>query len=247
MGVSDEQLVSNITKRIILDVKYIGTVPWPPSVDELEESEELSSLLLKFVSSLKGKSDINSPKVIFLTSLLTQYITGKPTKSVINSSVTKHGITRSKEIIDADYKLGTGISYQDVLDLRDVWALHDLQRAENCPVEIAEGKPGISIIDNDDFQNDTLTGGGTSHRTNWLMIQKEACRLIEEEQSDRPANARETSIVLNQIASEMQKVQPYKTLKRGEPPVRDKPADNGKLKSTVSTQTKCNPCPFSGK
>ena len=66
------------------------------------------------------------------------------------------------------------------------------------------------------------------------MIQKEACRLIEEEQSDRPANARETSIVLNQIASEMQKVQPYKILKRGEPPVRDKPADNGKLKSTES-------------
>ena len=76
MCVSDEQLVSNITKRIIQDVKYIGTVPWPPSVDELEESEELSNLLLKFVSSLKGKSDINSPKVIFLTLLLTQYITG---------------------------------------------------------------------------------------------------------------------------------------------------------------------------
>ena len=24
----------------------------------------------------------------------------------------------------------------------------------------------------DDFMNDTLTGGGTSHRTNWMMIQK---------------------------------------------------------------------------
>lgn len=65
-----------------------------------------------------------------------------------------------------------GISYKDVLYLRDVWALSDLQGGERCPKEIAYGKPGISIIDNDDFMNDTLTGGGTSHRTNWMMIQK---------------------------------------------------------------------------
>ena len=39
--------------------------------------------------------------------------------------------------------------------------------------------------------------------------------------------------------SEMQKVQPYKTLKRGEPPVRDKPADTDKLKSTESQRKRC--------
>ena len=174
MGVSDEQLMSNLMKRLIEEVKAVGTVPWPPSVDELAEEEKLSPLLLSFVSSMRGKSNIDlSPKVLALTSLLTQFILGKPTKTSINSTITIHGITRSKEIVDNNDKLGLGISYANVLYLRDFWALQDLQTAESCPVEIAEGKPGISIVDNDDFSNDTLTGGGTSHRTNWMMIQKQ--------------------------------------------------------------------------
>ena len=44
---------------------------------------------------------------------------------------------------------------------------------DKCPEEIVEEKPDISIIDIDAFPNDTLTGGGTSHRTNWTMVQKE--------------------------------------------------------------------------
>ena len=180
IGVSSEQLVSNLSKRIINDVKATGTVPWPPSVDELEEPEELSPLLLKLVSSLSGKSEIDlSSKVLSLTSFLTQHILGQPTKTSINASVTLHGITRSKELVENNARLGLGIPYQKVLILRDTWALRDLQGDYKCPAEIAEGKPGISIIDNDDFKNDTLTGGGTSHRTNWMMIQKEVLYTYE--------------------------------------------------------------------
>ena len=52
--------------------------------------------------------------------------------------------------------------YASVLLLKDAWAVHDLQLCSVSPNEIAEGKPGV-IVD-DDFQNDTLTGGNTSHR-----------------------------------------------------------------------------------
>ena len=64
-----------------------------------------------------------------------------------------HGMTRSKEFIDSFHKLGMGMSYSNVLILRDTWTLHDLDRSV-CPDAMAEGQPSISIIDNDDFLSD---------------------------------------------------------------------------------------------
>lgn len=40
---------------------------------------------------------------------------------------------------------------------------------------------------------------------------------------ERPRDPKIVSLALNQKVSEMQKVRPYKTIKRGEPPIRDKP------------------------
>ncbi len=58
-----------------------------------------------------------------------------------------------------------------MLILRDAWAVHDLQLCNACPHEIAEDTPGVVIGDNDDFRNDTLTGGSTSHRTDVMHVQ----------------------------------------------------------------------------
>ena len=40
-----------------------------------------------------------------------------------------------------------------------------------CANEISEGEPSISIVDNDDFSNDTLTSEGTAHHCNWMYLQ----------------------------------------------------------------------------
>ena len=40
-----------------------------------------------------------------------------------------------------------------------------------CPAEIAEGKAGTVIIDNDDLKDDDLTRGMTLHRTNMMFAQ----------------------------------------------------------------------------
>ena len=40
-----------------------------------------------------------------------------------------------------------------------------------CPAETAKGKAGTVIIGNDDFKDDDLTGGTTSHRTNMMFMQ----------------------------------------------------------------------------
>lgn len=160
IGVSNEQLVHNVAERIRDDIKSIKLIRWPPRVEELEEEEELSPLLVQLLSALRGKKEVDlSPCTHSLTSLITQYVLKRPTTTAINATITLHGLTRSKELIDCYYKLGMGISYHDVLLLRDIWTLHDFEQCSVCPDDIAEGEPSISIIDNDDFQNDTLTGG----------------------------------------------------------------------------------------
>ncbi|KAK1906746.1 Elongation factor P, partial [Dissostichus eleginoides] len=171
------------------------------------------------LSALQGKHGVDlSPSTLSLTSLITQYIIKRPTTTAINATVTLHGLTRSKELVDSYYKLGMGISYPNVLLL-----------------QIAEGEPSISIIDNDDFRNDTLTGGGTSHHCNWMFLQREE-RLVHKHEANtqdeqpRIKHAKTVSDVLTEKASEMQTVMPYRTVKRGEPPIRPKP-------TTVSSST----------
>ena len=104
--------------------------------------------------------------------MLRYYATSSPTTTSVNLGMHLHGISRSKELVDIFHRVGACISYALVLLLRDAWAVHDLQLCSDCPNEIAEDKPGIIIVDNDDFQNDTLTGGNTSHCTNVMYVQR---------------------------------------------------------------------------
>lgn len=80
-----------------------------------------------------------------------------------------HGLTRSKELVNTLHKFGASVG--SVLLLRYAWALHDLEKCSECPNEIAENTPGVIVVDNDYFRNDTLTGGDTSHHTNVMYVQ----------------------------------------------------------------------------
>ena len=57
--------------------------------------------------------------------------------------------------------------------LKDTWTVHDLQLCSDCSNEIAEDKNDVIIVDSDDFQNDTLTGGNTSCCTNVMHVKLE--------------------------------------------------------------------------
>ena len=98
-------------------------------------------------------------KVLALASMLIYYATSSPTITSVNLGMHLHGFSRSKELGDVFHRVGACISYASVLLLKDAWAVHDLQLCSDCPNEIAEDKPGVIIVYNDDFQNDTLTGG----------------------------------------------------------------------------------------
>jgi len=223
LGVSDDQLLNNVARRMKDALASIPEMAWPPSVEELETPQAPNDMLLKFLTWLKTPQKQNfeessrDPVVHAFASLLLSYITGKSSAFQTQLSVTLHGLTRSREILDILKKFSLGISYKSVLQLYDSWAKHDLEKNDVCPVELAENIPGIGILDNDDFCEDTLTGADTSHRTNVMFVQPQNLEvtLPDAERDMRPLPT--SSEDLKRLCLEQHVVQPYKTVKRGQP------------------------------
>ncbi|KAK7086504.1 hypothetical protein SK128_012262 [Halocaridina rubra] len=135
-----------------------------------------------------------------------------------------------------------GISYSNMLLLLDVWTMYDLKQCSVCPDDFAEGVPSISIIDNDDFRNDTLTGEGTAHRCNWMFLQHLE-HLVQKEDDFREDacecinDIKNVSLALTEKASEMQTVISYRTIRICEPAIRPKPASFSRSTGLQSTQS----------
>ena len=122
-------MIYTFVKYSVLKEKEKSPLAWPPNISQLKEPEELDPLLVEFVrflKKLKVKSLESDPRVLSLLSALTSFITKRRTKTLINNTVTIHGITRSKELVQIYHKQGFGVSYDNFLYLRDCWALCDL-------------------------------------------------------------------------------------------------------------------------
>ena len=190
---------------------------WPPTIHTLctsEKTETSVSRFLRLLSNIKEGKKSDS-KVLFLSECIESLVTKNKTQLKTAFSITLHGLTRNKELVNCASDLGIGISYNSLLRLHESWALDELENNDVCPAEIAEKKPGTVIIDNDDFKDDDLTGGTTSHRTNMMFVQP--IKWIEEQCDQRPlkTNARQK---LKEIIPEEIKIQFYKSTIRGEPP-----------------------------
>ena len=53
LGITDEQLVKNVVPRIVKQIKDAPELPWPPTLEELEEGDEISPLLLMLLTWMK--------------------------------------------------------------------------------------------------------------------------------------------------------------------------------------------------
>ncbi|KAL8608806.1 hypothetical protein ACOMHN_059488 [Nucella lapillus] len=210
LGISDEQLLQNLAPRLSKKIKDTPTVPWPPRMDHLEEGEDVCELLLKLLTWLKQPSrktaDISSTS-LSLASMITYYVTGKRTSTAVNLGVNVHGMTRSKDLVNTLHKSGVCISYSDTLLLYDHWALKDVEVSETCPPEIANDRPAIVIVDNDDFKVDTTTGCATgAHRTNVIFVQPESCERKPDEVPTIRLTKKQLSAQLKEKSAEMTKV-----------------------------------------
>ena len=84
------------------------------------------------------------------------------------------------------------------------------------PEELRYGYPGVAIIDNDDFREDTLTGGGTSHRTNMMFLQSSNLDMPRDSTSKETITI-PTKETKQKFAAPKMHALPYKTAKRGNP------------------------------
>ena len=227
LNISDEQLLQNTARRLSKKVKATATIDWPPRVDNLEESEEVCELLVLLLTWLRHPdrttSSIN-PTTLSLASMITSYVTGQRTISTINMGVTVHGMTRSKDLVETLHRSGVCISHADTLLLYDHWALMDVKASETCPQEIADEKPAIVIVDNDDFKIDTMTGSATgAHRTNVMFAQSQE---YEKKSDDNPLAKlakKEISSQLKEKCADLTQVQQYRCPgTNSEPPAREK-------------------------
>ena len=137
------------------------------------------------------------------------------TQLPIMLSIAIYGLTRSKEIVKMLFDAGVGISMESIDIILDTWAYNDIEQHSICPEEIAEGIPGTAIIDNDDFKDDDLTGGTTSHRTNMMFVQPE--KYIDKKEGDATNLKRCSRGMLKEIAMKENNIKPYVTIERGEP------------------------------
>ena len=117
-GISNDQLLENVAPRLSKKIRDVSTVPWPPHIDNLEESEEVCEVLLKLLTWLKqpGRKTVNlSPTTLSLASMITYYVTGQHKTTAINLGINPHGMTRSKDLVETLHKHGVCISYADAL------------------------------------------------------------------------------------------------------------------------------------
>ena len=191
---------------------------WPPTVNTLCTEQRTETVVSKFLRTLSNinEGSKNDSKIMFLSECIESLVTKEKTRLETVFAITLHGITRNKELVKFSSDLGIGLSYNSLLGLNESWALDEFENNEVCPAEIAEYKPGTVIIDIDDFKDDDLTGGMTSHRTNMMFVQP--MKWIEDEsEPEQPLriNARQK---LKEIILEKIKILSYKSSTRGEPP-----------------------------
>ena len=174
-------------------------------------------MMIKFLRNLtKAKrGSKNDAEVYFLNECIHTLVTKDKIQLKTGFSILLHGLARSIELVNVASDLGIGIPYHNVLFLHECWALDEFERQPACPAEIAEGKVGTVIIDNDDFKGDYLTGGTTSHRTNMMFVQpKKWIRNVYEEPHKAVVNVREK---LKQIVTVENQILSYQSAVRGEP------------------------------
>ena len=89
--------------------------------------------------------------------------------------------------------------------MESAWAYEENKVSQVCPRQLLNGFPGTAIIDNDDFREDTLTGGGTSHRTNMLFVQSEKLEsehLPSTQKLNIPTKEQKNDMTLPQISTD---------------------------------------------
>ena len=206
-----------------------GVVDWPPDSNDLtvdNAKQAIPTKLFNFVAWAVGYSDepldderVNisgseSCKIVSICQDLV-YAHGKGRKQTHKSlalAMTVRQLTGSEKIVNILHGLGHSVSSSTVYKHDSALAEINIKSEEVViPRNIGVRSFTTIVWDNNDFNEQTLTGKGTTHFANGIIIQKDDSRLgdkINVSKKVRTIKAPETSI------------QPYTSKAKGQPSVR---------------------------
>ena len=89
-GISDDDLLRNVARRLRNKTKNFTNLTWPPHPKHLDTTPDMPEVLLKFLVWLKyptrkpEECTMNNPQIVALGDLLLAYIVNKRTKFQVN-------------------------------------------------------------------------------------------------------------------------------------------------------------------
>ena len=97
----------------------------------------------------------------------------KPTPKSSALGLTLRHLTGSSYVNTLLSSLGHGISYDSTVRLETALARRQMHLGSEVPSEFVPGEFAFCVYDNIDFAEETLSGKGTTHHTNGILVQAE--------------------------------------------------------------------------
>ena len=182
-------LIAKVSTILRNDIKGLDIqLPWPPLPADLDEpSQYMPNSLTKFLKYLfSGDQDQSAattrPRVQRLTESVGQDIVHTVTHARVKTP--KHiilpfavkSLTGCVELNRILNRFGHGLSYSQIEEIDTALCLHKLARRNEdgvaLPEFIQQFIQASCAWDNIDRLEETLSGGGTSHRVNGIIVQK---------------------------------------------------------------------------
>lgn len=197
-GQQCEQLIERVALILRGNIKNgVMDQVWPPKPEELTETYvELPGCLLLFLKVLLGgKQAMNSDRIGRLSWSLAQDVVAAVTNAQVLTP--KHillpwvikTLTGNVEIIRTLNRLGHSCSYTRLEEIDTALCIEKMNSGNETlpafPAGIHPGIPTVLAFDNIDRQEETLSGAGTSHRINGIIVQPTSLTCAPPRQVDR--------------------------------------------------------------
>ena len=184
-GIPTSVAIKNVAKIIHEAIKLKDSLPWPPTPQDILESESvvdthLHNLLGWIVqpdATLNDNGLVSLPKskackIIHIAQSIESLMpNAKPSLDQALLSLTMHRKTGSSGVVNTLHHLGHGISYTETMFIEDKWAEWGRNRSSEIPSNILRGLPTTHVADNIDWRNKELSGYNETHNTNSILIQ----------------------------------------------------------------------------
>ena len=183
-----EKALKSAATHIRSEIRNLEAKPWPPSPDELNlDYVKLPESILIFLSALLGLGDTETEELPaksqrIINSLgqdCVYAVTGGrviPAKHILLPWAIK-SLTGNVELMKTLNRRGHGMSYSKLEEMDTALCMNKLSMEPELgvvlPTKTYPCVPTTMAFDNIDRLEETLSGGGTSHRVNGIIVQPE--------------------------------------------------------------------------